>query len=137
MRILIYILLAICSVACMADVADQGPQEPNPEPAPGDPTKPVQPIKRRPVTPDEIVMRPRYSLVVNLDNTIIYNGNFGTAKPMNVEVYSVTTGRTFSAVLRYEGDALEIPRELLGQEFTITTECDGVIQIELCILGEE
>ena len=121
----------------MAGVTDPGPQEPNPEPAPGDPTKPVQPIKRRPVTPDEIVMRPRYSLVVNLDNTIIYNGNFGTAKPMNVEVYSVTTGITFSAVLRYEGDALEIPRELLGQEFAITTECDGVIQIELCTLGEE
>ena len=46
MRILIYILLAICSVACMAGVTDPGPQEPNPEPAPGDPTKPVQPVMK-------------------------------------------------------------------------------------------
>ena len=135
MRILIYILLAFCSVACMSmEPTDPGA---DPKPNPDVPNKPVQPIKRRPVTPDELVMRPRYSLVVDLNSTIIFNGNFGTARPMSVEVYSVTTGRTFSAVLRYEGDALEIPSELLGEEFTITTECDDIVYVELCTLGEE
>lgn len=133
MRILIYILVAICSVACMAATE---PADPRPQPDPK-PDRPVQPIKRRPITPDGTVWRPRYTLVVDFDCSIMLNGNYGSAYSMSVEVYSVTTGRTFSAVLRYEGDALTIPRELLGQEFIITTECDGIIQVELCTIGEE
>lgn len=131
MRILIYILLAVCLVGCCAALE---PGDVNP---PHDPERPVQPIKRRPITPDGIVWRPRYTFSDFEFSLTITRAAACSTQSMSVEVYSLTTGETFRGVLRYEGDSLTIPRDLLGEEFTVTTECDGEVQVEVCTVGQE
>lgn len=139
-KILCILLSVLVFVGCepCSDNAVVPPPEPiDPDPdipdVPGEGDLPSQPIKRRPISPQDKTLRPRFTFRLNR----LIELSFGpTSEPMcySVTLRSESTGEEYTELI-YAGDAVvTLPLMENTNEYTLTIEGDGVYYVENIIL---
>lgn len=132
MKKILYILFVLLFVGCEFSMPDMPPSNPDTgkpgdDDVPGSPL-PSQPIKRRPITPQDKIKRPRLTIISEKSIELRIDGIYAT-NCCSVSLRSDSTGEEY-IVLIGEDMVVTLPIMDDSSDYTLRIEGDGVSYVE-------
>lgn len=142
MKKILYILLALLFVGCELDLMHDteqdtpgdvggdvggGGDDGTPDDVPGHPL-PSQPIKRRPITPQDKIQRPRFTIISERTVELSFDSG-STPACCSVSFRSGNTGEEYITLVG-DDSVVTLPLMDNSSDYTLTIEGDGVRYVE-------
>ena len=131
MKKILYILFVLLFVGCELSMPEEPSNpdtgKPGDDDVPGSPL-PSQPIKRRPITPQDKIKRPRLTIISEKSIELRIDGIYAT-NCCSVSLRSDSTGEEY-IVLMGEDMVVTLPIMDDSSDYTLRIEGDGVSYVE-------